>query len=107
VQNPSTKRHQDAATKKSREILAKHSGMVADKIEKISMKKSINSKNVEVADSTSSEPLVRVSKATFSICNRLGNYKELEKKVENNSIACLLKKVCYEMFLKLILSSSH
>jgi hypothetical protein len=61
--------------------------MVADKIEKKSIFARLNSKNVEVADSTSSEPLVRVSKATSSIFNRLGNYKELEKKVEKNSIA--------------------
>lgn len=75
-------------TKKSKEILAKHSAMQSDKMEKKSIFDRLNSKDVEMADSTSGETVVRVSKASSSsIFNRLGNYKELEKKIEKNSIA--------------------
>lgn len=71
------------STKKSREILAKHSAMQSDKMEKKSIFDRLNSKHVEIADSTSNDPQVKMS----SIFNRLGNYNELEKKVNRHSIA--------------------
>lgn len=74
------------STKKSREILAKHSAMKSDKIEKKSIFDRL-SKGEEIVDSTSNEPLVKVSNASSSIFNRLGNYKELEKKIEKKSTA--------------------
>lgn len=46
----------------------------------------LTSKDIAVADSTSSEPLFKVSSSS-SIFKRLGNFKELEKKIEKNSIA--------------------
>lgn len=71
------------STKKSRDILAKHSAMQSDKMEKKSIFERLNSKQVEVADSTSNESLVKAS----SIFTRLGNYKELEKKIDRHSDA--------------------
>jgi len=71
------------STKKSRDILAKHSAMQSDKMEKKSIFERLNSKQVEVADSTSNESLVKAS----SIFTRLGNYKELEKKMDRHSDA--------------------
>ena len=71
------------STKKSREILAKHSAMQSDKMEKKSIFERLNSKHVEIADSTSNESLMKNS----SIFNRLGDYKELEKKMDRHSVA--------------------
>lgn len=71
------------STKKSREILAKHSAMQSDKTEKKSIFERLNSKHVEIADSTSNESQTKMP----SIFNRLGSYKELEKKVDRHSIA--------------------
>lgn len=66
-------------TKKTREILAKHSALQSDKSEKKSVFDRLNTKHVEVADSTSSEPPVKLPKPVSSIFNRLGNYKEADK----------------------------
>jgi len=66
-------------TKKTREILAKHSALQSDKSEKKSVFDRLNTKHVEIADSTSSEPPVKLPKPVSSIFNRLGNYKEAEK----------------------------
>lgn len=74
------------STKKSKEILAKHSALQSDKMEKKSIFDRLTSKDVEMADSTSNEPS-KSSRTSSSIFNRLGNYKELEKKIEKNSIA--------------------
>lgn len=60
--------------------------MKSDKIEKKSIFDRL-SKGEEIVDSTSNEPLVKVSNASSSIFNRLGNYKELEKKIEKKSTA--------------------
>lgn len=75
--------------------------MQSDKMEKKSIFDRLNSKDVEMADSTSSEPVVRVSSSIF---NRLGNYKELEKKIEKNSIAFsgILKNSPTHMVMSLI-----
>lgn len=75
------------STKKSREILAKHSAMQSDKMEKKSIFDRLNSKDAEYADSSSNEPHIRISTASSSIFNRLGSYKELEKKVDRSAIA--------------------
>lgn len=65
------------STKKTRDILAKHSAMQSDKTKKKSIFDRLNSKDVEMMDDDSSdEP---VEKSSASIFNRLGSYKELEK----------------------------
>lgn len=75
------------STKKSREILAKHSALQSDKIgQKSSIFDRLTSKDVAMADSTSSEPQFKVTSSS-SIFKRLGSYKELEKKIEKSSIA--------------------
>lgn len=68
-------------TKKSRDILAKHSAMQMDKVD---AKKSVFDRlqptnDVEMADSTSNETIVRVNKVSSSIFKRLGGYQEVEK----------------------------
>lgn len=99
------------STKRSREILAKHSMskktsskrssdniikhsflVKADKMEKKSIferltKSDHDDDDMEMADSTSNEPSVKIAKATSSIFNRLGNKTALEKKLENKSTA--------------------
>lgn len=64
------------STTKSREILAKHSAMQSDKMEKKSIFDRLNMKNGEMADSTSSDTQTKVS----SIFNRLGSYKEIDRR---------------------------
>jgi Family of unknown function (DUF5577) len=64
------------STKKTRDILAKHSALQSDKIKKKSIFERLNSKDVEMDDESSNEPIVKTSASIF---NRLGNYKELEK----------------------------
>lgn len=65
------------STKKTREILAKHSAMKSDKMDKKSIFDRLNSKDFEMADSTSSEPKVKISKASSSIFNRLGKQEKI------------------------------
>ncbi|KAL7041661.1 hypothetical protein ACKWTF_000846 [Chironomus riparius] len=79
-------------TKKSREILAKHSAMQMDKVEHKKsvfdrLRPSSNSHDIEMADSTSNDSIVRVSKVSSSIFNRLGGYDEIRKSVNEKSIA--------------------
>lgn len=61
--------------------------MQSDKMEKKSIFDRLNrSKDIEMTESTFNEPVLKMSKGS-SIFNRLGEYKELEKKIEKNSIA--------------------
>jgi hypothetical protein len=46
-----------------------------------------NSQDVEMADSTSSDSIVRVSKVSSSIFNRLGGYDEVRKTINEKSTA--------------------
>lgn len=43
--------------------------------------------DVEMADSTSSDSIVRIGKVSSSIFNRLGGYDEIKKKVEKQSVS--------------------
>lgn len=43
--------------------------------------------DVEMADSTSSDSIVRLGKVSPSIFNRLGAYAEVERKIERQSIS--------------------
>lgn len=93
-------------TAKSREILAKHSAckntsnsrknvsnnrissVQMDKYEKRSVFDRLKpATDVEMADSTSSDSIVRVAKVSSSIFKRLGGYDEIKKKVENQSVS--------------------
>jgi hypothetical protein len=78
----------------------------ADKMEKKSiferLTKSGSDEDMEMVDSTSNEPSIKIVKATSSIFNRLGNKTALEKKLEQKSIAFSgilknspTKQVCY------------
>lgn len=76
-------------TKKSRDMLAKHSAMQMDKVD---TKKSVferlqSSNDVEMADSTSNDTNVRINKVSSSIFKRLGGYQEVEKVVNQKSSA--------------------
>lgn len=51
------------------------------------LRPSSNSQDVEMADSTSSDNIVRVSKVSSSIFNRLGGYDEIRKTVNEKSVA--------------------
>ncbi|KAG5676099.1 hypothetical protein PVAND_005953 [Polypedilum vanderplanki] len=76
------------STKKSREILAKHSAMQMDKIEKKSIFERLNPKteDIDMSDESSSEnSLTKLTKVSKSIFNRLGGY-EVDKKIKDNSI---------------------
>lgn len=74
------------STKKVQESKSlKYSAMQSDKLEKKSIFDRLASK--DEADSTSNVSLVNVSKVSSSIFNRLGQYVELRKKIENNSMA--------------------
>lgn len=66
--------------------MALHSALQSDKMEKKSIFDRLTSKDVAKADSTSSEPLFKVTSSS-SIFKRLGSYNELEKKIERDSIA--------------------
>lgn len=51
------------------------------------LKPSSNSHDVEMADSTSNDNIVRLSKVSSSIFNRLGGYDEIKKTMSEKSLA--------------------
>lgn len=73
------------STKKTREILAKHSAMQSDKMDKKSIFDRLNPKDVDMADSTSSEPKAKISKASSSIFNRLGKLEKTSVAIRTHS----------------------
>lgn len=94
-------------TPKSRDLLAKHSTckkssvshqnitnnryrpVQMDKIEKKSVFDRLKpvTADVEMADSTSSESIYRMGKVSASIFQRLGEYEEVKRKVDRQSIS--------------------
>lgn len=74
------------STKKSREILAKHSAMQSDKMEKKSIFDRLKSKDDD-SPSNESQSRTKISNSSASIFNRLGSYEGLEKKIDRSSIA--------------------
>lgn len=93
-------------TVKSREILAKHSAckkssvshntitnnryraVQMDKFEKKSVFDRLKpAPDVEMADSTSSDSIVRFGKVSSSIFNRLGGYDEIKRKTDRQSLS--------------------
>jgi len=97
------------STRKSRDILAKHSAstfytelsyfldlnikynLVTVQMDKVEQKKSVFDRlkphDIEMADSTSNDSIVKVGKVSSSIFNRLGGFEEVKKTVNRSSIA--------------------